>query len=312
MPGCLYDPNRGPTQGGLLPYPPSQQRRLRPKPCTWRSAAAYACRSRSATADADRHTAVGHKSTDSVTTRSLAREPARSLHARGAGGAAQWLFHTTAPGVRAEDRRRLDFVIYGATPDGSALCCDATLVSPLTRTGPQPCAADVDGAALRTAERRKAATYPELHGAGPQKLVVLGSEVGGRFNGDAHRLVRDLVRLRSYRAPPALRAAAASGWTRRWWGMLSVAVQQAVASTALGQRGPSRRVPPASRALRSTAYSTSPRPKGRAACRCGVAVACRPWAPAGPADRTGSGQEQKGVWKKNLGVLPFGSRPTPI
>ena len=58
-------------------------------------------------------------------------------------------------------------------------------------------------------------------------------------------------------------------------------------------RGRSRRMPPASRALRSTAYSTSPRPKGRAACRCGVAVACRPWAPAGPADRTGSGQEQK-------------------
>ena len=139
------------------------------------------------------------------------------------------------PGVRAEDRRRLDLVIYGATPDGSALCCDATLVSPLTRTGqPEACAADVDGAALRTAERRKAATYPELQGAGPQKLVVLGSEVGGRFNSDAHRFVRDLVRLRSYRAPPALRAAAASGWTRRWWGMLSVAVQQAVASTALG------------------------------------------------------------------------------
>ena len=33
-------------------------------------------------------------------------------------------------------------------------------------------------------------------------------------------------------------------------------------------RGRSRRMPPASRALRSTAYSTSPRPKGRAACRC--------------------------------------------
>ena len=92
MPGCWYDPNRGPTQGGLLPYPPSQQRRLCPKPCTWRSAAAYACRSRSATADADRHTAVGHKSTDSVTTRSLAREPARSLRARGAGGAATMAF----------------------------------------------------------------------------------------------------------------------------------------------------------------------------------------------------------------------------
>ena len=47
----------------------------------------------------------------------------------------------------------------------AVLCCDATLVSPLTRTGqPQPCTADVDGAALRTAERGKAATYPEFQG----------------------------------------------------------------------------------------------------------------------------------------------------
>ena len=37
------------------------------------------------------------------------------------------------------------------------------------------------------------------------------------------------------RAPPAVRAAASSGWARRWWGALSVAVQLAVASTALGR-----------------------------------------------------------------------------
>ena len=54
------------------------------------------------------------------------------------------------------DRRRLDLVIYGATPLGGALCCDATLVSPLTCTWPpQPCAAATDGAALRMAAQRK-------------------------------------------------------------------------------------------------------------------------------------------------------------
>ncbi len=31
----------------------------------------------------------------------------------------------------AENHRRLDFVVYGATTNGEALCCDATLVSPL-------------------------------------------------------------------------------------------------------------------------------------------------------------------------------------
>ena len=67
----------------------------------------------------------------------------------------------------------------GATPHGGALCCDATPVSPLTRTGhPQPCTVTIDGAALRVAERRKHAAYPEL---APQKLAVLGSEVGGRM-----------------------------------------------------------------------------------------------------------------------------------
>ena len=65
-------------------------------------------------------------------------------------------------------------------------------------------------------------------------LVVLGSEVGGRWNEQARTFVRDLVRLKANRAPPALRAAAFAAWARRWWGMLSVAVQQAVASTALG------------------------------------------------------------------------------
>ena len=35
---------------------------------------------------------------------------------------------------------------------------------------------------------------------GPQTLVVLGSEVGGRWNAQAFSFVRDLVRLKAYRA----------------------------------------------------------------------------------------------------------------
>ena len=69
----------------------------------------------------------------------VAREP---LGADGQVVPQQWLAHTTAPNVDPADRRRLDLVIYGATPLRGALCCGATLVSPLTRTGqPQPCAA---------------------------------------------------------------------------------------------------------------------------------------------------------------------------
>ena len=151
----------------------------------------------------------------------------------------QWLTHTTAPGVASDDRRRLDMVIYGVTPWGGALCCDATLVSPVSRDGqPQGRSADTDGAALATATRRKEATYPELLRNGPQRLVVLSSEVGGRWGTGALALVRDFVRLRRLRAPPALRHAAATAWARRWWTQLSVAVQRATALSAAGRAWP--------------------------------------------------------------------------
>ena len=94
----------------------------------------------------------------------------------------QWLARTTAPGVREDDRRRLDLVVYGATQHGSALCCDVTLVSPLRTNGtPHPRTAREDGAAIATARRRKRERYPELLRPGPQRLVVLACEVGGRW-----------------------------------------------------------------------------------------------------------------------------------
>ena len=70
-------------------------------------------------------------STNSATTRSLARELACSLGAptcrRTSGAATMACPHHSLT--------RLDVVIWGATPNGSVLCCDATLVSPLTCTG---------------------------------------------------------------------------------------------------------------------------------------------------------------------------------
>ena len=104
-----------------------------------------------------------------------------------------------------DDRRRLDLVVHGATERGEALCCDATLVSPLRSDGrPHACAADRDGVALSTAERRKRTRYPEL-GQPAQRLVVLAAEVGGRWHAAAAALVRQLARVRARRAPPAVR-----------------------------------------------------------------------------------------------------------
>ncbi|CAE6953641.1 unnamed protein product [Symbiodinium natans] len=101
----------------------------------------------------------------------------------------QWLAHTTSPNVRADDRHRLDLAIYGATPFG----------------GPS-------AATRHWSRRSRARVCPSLAG-GPQQLIVLGTQVGGRWNAGARQLLHDLVRFRAKRAPPA--------------------VQQAVASTAL-------------------------------------------------------------------------------
>ena len=146
----------------------------------------------------------------------------------------QWLANTTAPGVRPDDRRRLDLVVYGAAARGETLCCDATIVSPLRRNGaPRPHAADTDGVALAQARRLKERTYPELDGGGT-RLVVLGCEVGGCWNDEARRFVSRLAHLRAAQAPPLLRHAVRASFMRRWWGLLSVAVQDALAATTLG------------------------------------------------------------------------------
>ena len=140
----------------------------------------------------------------------------------------QWLANTTAS-VRAHDRRRLYMVVYGASARGDALCCDATVVSPLRRDGRAISgAAKEDGVALRRARQRKRRRYPEL-GRNGTSLVVLGCEVGGRWDDEAIRFVRRLRRLRSKQAPPLLQRAVQAVFARRWWAMLSVAVQKALA-----------------------------------------------------------------------------------
>ena len=183
---------------GSPPHLANRPPRCRPKQCRSRCGDAYGCRSRSAPTVAGPTLDAGDQSTPLATTPSLAPKRASwpvaprawvrvAREAVGAEGQVvpqQWLTYTTAPAGLASDRRRLDLVVYAATAHRGALCCDATFVSPLTRTGhPQPCTAEVDGAALQVAERRKRVAYPELSRGGPQKLLVLGCEVGGRWRG---------------------------------------------------------------------------------------------------------------------------------
>ena len=99
-----------------------------------------------------------------------------------------------SPGVRADDRSTslgCGRVWSGAYSGSvlSLLCGDATRVSPLTRTGqPQPCTADVDGASLRTTERRKATTYLELRSEGIKKARRAWQRAGRRASTATHSL----------------------------------------------------------------------------------------------------------------------------
>ncbi|OLP76333.1 Copia protein [Symbiodinium microadriaticum] len=98
--------------------------------------------------------------------------------------------------------------------------------------------------------RRWVCAEPEAIGAGARRLRVTDQGLGatGHMDGNAFHLVfvgarwnagvRDLVRVRAQRAPPAVRSAASSARARRWWTMLAVSVQQAVTSTALGSAWP--------------------------------------------------------------------------
>ena len=146
----------------------------------------------------------------------------------------QWLAHTRAVGVDARDKRRLYLVIHGVflRGGGGAHCCNTTLVS-------------------AGGGRGGFATYPELLAQGPQRLLVLGSERGGRWNDEG--------------SCGTLHAVAACGPPQLCAGKLSAAVQQAVGSTALGRAWPASPQGPGLPDRWSTC-SGLPRMRARAAC----------------------------------------------
>ena len=164
---------------------------------------------------------------------------------------------TNIPGVSCSDQRRLDIA------HGVALCGDATLVAPLNRRGqPTHGSATRDGAALEAAERCKHRAYPELRRGGPQRLLVLGAETGGRWSRDCFSLMRILLTARSRRTPSLVRRAMCSGWQRRWWALLACAVQRAVAMSATSapwaSAPPTPATPPCPLAILSLANFAGP------------------------------------------------------
>ena len=112
------------------------------------------------------------------------------------------------------------------------VCGDATIVPPLHLDGsPWRGAADSDGLRLHTTRKRKETCYAELVRGERGRLVLLGSEVGGRSAPEALRLLSRMAIGRADQTPALLRASARFAWHRRWLCAISVTVHAAFAAS---------------------------------------------------------------------------------
>ena len=175
-------------------------------------------------------------STGRLTRRGKALELAVAQLCREAGGPAVQvasrprLRDLAMPGVSAHDLRELDVVARGFPLfGGRSIVVDATLRSPLSSAGRVRVGSHWhDGATFAAARRDKERKYPEFAVQAHRiKFVVAACEIGGRCNQECVDLVRALVLHRSSSAAPALRASLRSSLARRYWGILSVAIQRA-------------------------------------------------------------------------------------
>ena len=140
---------------------------------------------------------------------------------------------TLLPGIAAHDGRKLEIIATGLPLfNGVPLGVDASIVSPLHADGTVWLGADMkNGVAISRAEADKAATYPELIDSDELRLVTVACETGGRWSQTCVDLLRQLAKSRARDAPERLQLSARVGWETRWWTMLSVCVQDALAAT---------------------------------------------------------------------------------
>ncbi len=138
------------------------------------------------------------------------------------------------PNVSLNDTRRIE-VIADALPfhSGAQVALDATLVSPLSRTGEPRFHSDVvDGAVLEEARRKKEEdTYRDIASSGRCRFITCGMEVGGRWAHALQAFLSKLAKAKACTAPRLLQTAARHWWMQRWQGMLAIAAQVALAGS---------------------------------------------------------------------------------
>jgi len=142
------------------------------------------------------------------------------------------LLRDTGVPVPAGDGRRLDLVVAGLGAFGGLpLLADVFCVSPVTGAGQaRPGSLTVDGGAVQAASRRcHTVDYPEVNPSGAGRLLALGVEAFGRWAADSLVTVRELAADRCAGLPPRVRRGLQLRLMRRWWGLLGLATQLAVA-----------------------------------------------------------------------------------
>ena len=142
------------------------------------------------------------------------------------------------PGVLATDGRRIEVIadglpIYG----GGQIALDATIVSPLTRTGLPRCGSDdQDGGALAAAQRKKEEhTYRDIVQSRRCRFITCGMEVGGRWSPDFLTFLTRLAKAKARAAPRRLQTAAKHWWKQRWMGMLALASQASLSASLIDE-----------------------------------------------------------------------------
>ena len=108
---------------------------------------------------------------------------------------------------------------------------DVFCVSPVTGAGQaRPGCLTVDGGAVQAAARKcHTVDYPEVAPSGAGRLLALGVEAFGRWSTDSLDTVRQLAASRCEAMPPRVRLGTQLRLLPRWWGLLGLATQQAVA-----------------------------------------------------------------------------------
>jgi len=137
------------------------------------------------------------------------------------------------------DLRRLDVIVTGLNVSrGLPLFCDITVVSPISRNGvPRAGTSNRGGRLLELADEDNRVTYSPVIESGLGALYCLGCEVYGRWGQPCIDLMQALVRERSRLLHPRVRRGVALGLQHRWWGILSVSLQKAVARAIVRDEG---------------------------------------------------------------------------